>query len=234
MASSPRRGIAAMRRSFCFSAGPLAALALASLACAHAAAQSLGILGTAPGGGSGPAIAAPRLAQATRAEAANPLGGGGAVELEAVPAPATPRASSRRVYACVGGGGPVTFSDRPCGPAASVRDLAVIVPDVEHDSARSGAARSSAAPAAGGRAARTPAAPRNDERDQDRAPRRSADEADSRAVASGAASGNQCDRLREAVAALDQHMRAGYSAREAGRLWTRWREAKERLRKAGC
>jgi hypothetical protein len=29
-------------------------------------------------------------------------------------------------------------------------------------------------------------------------------------------------------------MRAGYSAREAATLWSRWREAKQRLREADC
>jgi hypothetical protein len=43
-----------------------------------------------------------------------------------------------------------------------------------------------------------------------------------------------CARLEQAVEDLDQRLRAGYSAREAGRLWARWREAKERLRDARC
>ena len=43
-----------------------------------------------------------------------------------------------------------------------------------------------------------------------------------------------CSRLAGAVQALDARMRAGYSAREAARLWARWREAKERLREADC
>jgi hypothetical protein len=43
-----------------------------------------------------------------------------------------------------------------------------------------------------------------------------------------------CQRLQEAVEALDAHMRNGYSAREAGRLWDRWREARSRLREARC
>jgi hypothetical protein len=29
-------------------------------------------------------------------------------------------------------------------------------------------------------------------------------------------------------------MRTGYSAREAGRLWQRWRDAKARLHEANC
>ena len=43
-----------------------------------------------------------------------------------------------------------------------------------------------------------------------------------------------CQQLRHAVTAIDRQMRAGYSAREAPRLWERWREAKDRLHAAGC
>ena len=43
-----------------------------------------------------------------------------------------------------------------------------------------------------------------------------------------------CQRLGAAVATLDTRMRNGYSAREAGRLWERWRDAKARLREADC
>jgi hypothetical protein len=43
-----------------------------------------------------------------------------------------------------------------------------------------------------------------------------------------------CERLARTLRDLDARMRAGYSAREAGRLWDRWRETRERLREAGC
>ena len=44
----------------------------------------------------------------------------------------------------------------------------------------------------------------------------------------------KCRKLEAAVAAIDSRMRSGYSAREAGRLWDRWREAKARLQEADC
>jgi len=43
-----------------------------------------------------------------------------------------------------------------------------------------------------------------------------------------------CRKLEAAVAAIDSRMRSGYSAREAGWLWDRWREAKARLQEADC
>jgi hypothetical protein len=46
--------------------------------------------------------------------------------------------------------------------------------------------------------------------------------------------GATCGRLEDAVRKLDDRMRTGYSAREAGRLWGRWREARARLREAEC
>jgi hypothetical protein len=44
----------------------------------------------------------------------------------------------------------------------------------------------------------------------------------------------KCQKLRAALDSLDSRMRAGYSAREAGSLWERWRDAKARLRAADC
>jgi hypothetical protein len=43
-----------------------------------------------------------------------------------------------------------------------------------------------------------------------------------------------CQRLQATLDTLDSRMRTGYSAREAGRLWERWRETKARLRAADC
>ena len=43
-----------------------------------------------------------------------------------------------------------------------------------------------------------------------------------------------CQKLQATLDSLDSRMRTGYSAREAGRLWERWREAKARLREANC
>jgi hypothetical protein len=41
-------------------------------------------------------------------------------------------------------------------------------------------------------------------------------------------------QLRARLAAIDDQMRSGYSAREAARLWQRWRETRERLRAQRC
>jgi len=43
-----------------------------------------------------------------------------------------------------------------------------------------------------------------------------------------------CARLKKAVEQIDDRMRAECSAREAGRLWLRWRDAREALRTADC
>ena len=43
-----------------------------------------------------------------------------------------------------------------------------------------------------------------------------------------------CQKLQAALDSLDSRMRAGYSAREAGSLWERWRDAKARLHEADC
>jgi hypothetical protein len=43
-----------------------------------------------------------------------------------------------------------------------------------------------------------------------------------------------CQKLQTSLDDVDARMRAGYSAREAGRLWQRWREAKAGLHEARC
>jgi hypothetical protein len=153
----------------------------------------------------------------------NPLGGGDSVTLEPVPE-SSPRAPStrRRVFTCVT---PelVIFSDRPCGPLPDVRELRLTpatIPPPGAGPARAGSATTSTR---GDRAAASTARTSDRaERDEDTARR----EAQERASA--------CERLEQAVRDLDQRLRTGYSAREAGRLWARWREARERLRDARC
>jgi hypothetical protein len=49
-----------------------------------------------------------------------------------------------------------------------------------------------------------------------------------------AAPSNQCARLREQLETLDDRMRAGYSAREAARLWNRWRDLQSEIYAARC
>jgi hypothetical protein len=140
-----------------------------------------------------------------------PTGGGGSVVLE----PVKPRAQPTRrlVYSCVTPG-LVTFSDRPCGPLPEVRELKVTAP----------------APTAAG------ASPEIDRaREPSTTSRRHAPERDD--VGPGAAPDDHtttCHKLQATLDNLDSRMRTGYSAREAGRLWDRWRAAKARLREANC
>jgi len=141
----------------------------------------------------------------------SPTGGGGSVVLE----PVKPRAQPTRrlVYSCVAPG-LVTFSDRPCGPLSEVRELKVSTP----------------APAAAGASpelgdAREPsAATRGNSTGRDDF---DADDVQEEHSAT-------CQELQATLDSLDARMRTGYSAREAGRLWDRWREAKARLREANC
>jgi len=133
------------------------------------------------------------------------------------PATAPPEAASatrhrarRLVFSCFAGG-IVVFSDRPCGPTATSRELRIDAP-----SDRGGRAVSLAPE-------RSPVSARA-------APLASAD-ANPVDTHTGAST---CQRLQAAVDALAAHMRNGYSAKEAGRLWDRWREARARLREAHC
>ena len=160
------------------------------------------------------------LLQSTSSRAASTLllpivdalpGGGGSVVVEPVKQRAQP--TRRLVYSCVTPGH-VTFADRPCGPAPNVRELKVAAP----------------APAAAGAApdlAKTRQAPTTSKR-----------EAPAMANAGDSADGDKrattCQKLQAALDDVDSRMRAGYSAREAGRLWERWRETKARLHESHC
>lgn len=146
--------------------------------------------------------------------ARTPTGGGGAVVLEPVPARASPRTWRRVVFTCTSPG-LVVFSDRPCGPLPVLHEVKLHAP--ASVAVTSGAAATVVAP--------TPAA----------STRPAATNANEPDPASDAERREQtCRRLADAVRALDDRMRAGYPAREAARLWSRWREAKERLREAEC
>jgi hypothetical protein len=136
----------------------------------------------------------------------SPQGGGGAVVLD--PAPVRAAVTRRVIFTCVT---PqlVTYSDRPCGPLADTRQLRTVTPAGEEV-----------------RANTTRPQPRPEETRQRDDVAGSSEPARAREQA--------CARLEEDVAELDQRMRAGYSAREAGRLWERWREARARLRDADC
>jgi hypothetical protein len=130
---------------------------------------------------------------------------GAGVSIEPRPAAATPR-RQRAVFVCQEAGIPV-YSDLPCGPVAVARTLSVEIP-------RAGAPPST-----------VPAAPRNSTRPR---PSPAADDAPGRAEES------RCATLQRQLAELDDRMRTGYSAREAARLWKRWRDLKEKLRTTRC
>jgi hypothetical protein len=109
------------------------------------------------------------------------------------------------VFTCRDGVTPV-FSDRPCGDEEHRHRLDVPSP--------------AAGSAPGTRPAAAPAATRAR---PVRVPRRVSPDPT-----------NACARLEEQLASIDARMRQGYSAREAARLWQRWRDAKAKLRAARC
>lgn len=143
---------------------------------------------------------------ATEPDVTPPLGGGESVTLEPVAPPAAPRAP-RAIYVCQQSGIPV-YADRPCGDAAEPRTLTVAPPPT-------GGPPLTSAPRP--QASTRPLEIRGDD-------------GDSRERRAGA----RCLSLQREVDQLNDRMRTGYSAREAARLWQRWRDAKERLRAAHC
>lgn len=136
---------------------------------------------------------------------AQPTGGGGSGILEELAAPEPPR-RQRKVYVCRAAGAPV-FTDRPCGPSAAIHAIDF------------------APPGPGGAVTLSPPAPRASTRPRV-LPEPAAD-----AVTPAQA---RCTALRDRLAAIDDQMRSGYSAREAARLWQRWRDARARLRTQRC
>jgi len=112
---------------------------------------------------------------------------------------------TRLVYACRDAATPV-FSDRPCGASAHAWRL-----DLPRATAGAAPSTRAAAP----EAATRPIVARASRRD----------------VAEPA---DPCVRLEQQLATIDARMRNGYSAREAARLWQRWRDAKAKLRAADC
>lgn len=137
---------------------------------------------------------------------ASPLGSGQSVTLEPAPPPANPR-RHRSVFVCQESGVPM-FADRPCGSASETRSLVIATPPP-------GAAASTIPP--------SPAASTR--------PRPAAGKPSTAVVP---APENACTRLQRQLDDLNDRMRAGYSAREAARLWQRWRDTKERLRTGRC
>lgn len=136
---------------------------------------------------------------------AQPLGGGGSRVLEPAP-PADPPRQQRKVYVCRDGGAPM-FTDRPCGPSAAIHAIDYVTPG-----AGSSPSLSPPAPSASTRPRVMPAP----------------------ATAVMTHEQARCTVLRERLAAIDDQMRSGYSAREAARLWQRWRDARAQLRAQRC
>lgn len=149
---------------------------------------------------------------ANDAPVTNPLGSGESVVLEPAPPPAAPR-RQRSVFVCQLDGLPV-YADRPCGAAATARELMVDMPRVGTPP-RPGASVTTLPPTP--RAATRPRAEQRHGNDP------AISVADSR-----------CAALHRQLDEVDDRMRAGYSAREAARLWQRWRDLRDRLRTAGC
>ena len=144
---------------------------------------------------------------------ANPAGGGGTVILEPVAAPPVQR-KHRTVFVCAQDGAPV-YSDRPCGPIVAIRELDVSEPG---PGSGSGSGQASSTLRAEPTATTRPLV----QRAALESPRRDPDEND------------RCNELRQQLAAVDDQMRAGYSARQAARLWNRWRELKDRIHTSRC
>jgi hypothetical protein len=137
----------------------------------------------------------------------NPPRGGSSSAVDPAPARDSPR-QKRAVYVCHDAGVPV-FADRPCGAASAARVLTV-----------------EAGIEAGAPATTAPRPPKASTRPLPKQGRT--------ADAGDRDSGQRCVALRRQLDDLDDRMRAGYSAREAARLWQRWRDARERLRTARC
>lgn len=131
------------------------------------------------------------------------------------PQPVHPRArtTSRLIYSCVEPG-LVTYADRPCNTGALPRQLRVRTP-VDATGAVSTVDADAGTAATDRRLA-------------------AAAKADAAAARAAVARAETCVQLEAAADEIDSKMRTGYPAREAGRLWERWREARARLREARC
>jgi hypothetical protein len=124
-----------------------------------------------------------------------------------IPTPAPARRTHRLVYTCRDGN-TVVFADRPCGETSILRSLDVVTP-----------AQTGRAPVTEPEPAKASTRPAAQQASRARALEETAE---------------KCEQLRQALDQVDDRMRAGYPAREAGRLWQRWRDAKEALRAADC
>ena len=123
------------------------------------------------------------------------------------PTPAPARRTRRLVYTCRDGK-IIVFADRPCGEASILRSLDVVTP-----------AQTGRPPVTEPEPTKASTRPAPQQASRARTLQETAD---------------KCEQLKKAVDQVDDRMRAGYPAREAGRLWQRWRDAKEALRVAEC
>ena len=179
---------------------------LASTRFAHLGALLAFLTATAEVGGDPPATgpAAAHAASGPSRSPEEPFDPAADSQSSAIEPKAPPRAK-RLVYACREGATP-TFSDRPCGEDEHRRLLQVPSPKP-----------------GGGPSTQRAAAPATTRPIAARTPRRVIPDPPDR-----------CARLEEQLASIDARMRQGYSAREAARLWQRWRDAKARLRAMRC
>lgn len=150
---------------------------------------------------------------ASDAPVTNPLGSGDNVVLEPAPPQASPR-HRRSVFVCQVDGVPV-FADRPCGAAAAPRQLLVDTPRAAGTPPRPGASVTTLPPAP-----RASTRPRTEQRFGNDPGVSTAD--------------TRCATLHRQLDELNDRMRAGYAAREAARLWQRWRDMKNRLQTERC
>ena len=132
-----------------------------------------------------------------------------AADTPAVAPTAAPAATRRHrsIFVCEDDGVP-EYSDRPCAIAGPSRAIVFETP------------------AAGAVFVTSPPAPRASTRP---APARAAPQPVPRE-----AGASRCESLERQLDQMNSRMRAGYSAREAARLWQRWRSLKERLHAARC
>jgi hypothetical protein len=136
--------------------------------------------------------------------------------VEPVPMPAKSR-KSRTIFACRTGA-LVEFADRPCDIAATSRSLEFTT-GTGPGSTPSTRPRESLA-STRPKVAATPA-----------------DAVSADAVADARddeAQRKKCTTLQGQLDAVDSRMREGYGARDAARLWNRWRELKEEIRTSAC
>jgi hypothetical protein len=131
------------------------------------------------------------------------------------PPPAPAQVLAGPIYRCTEGGLPV-LADRPCAAGLSdARYFALRTPPAPGEQpstapSRAPPARPHTAPAGGPERARAAAVNRADATD------------------------GGCQRLRQRLDALDERMRRGYPARDAGRLLDQRRGLKQGLRAADC